>query len=284
MVGPQACPQCHKPLPTGAFMCPRCELVVDGAQVDKSPLPPKETSLVFALLAPADAKLDKAPGPPPPPPPEKPEPGLGADEDEPTVLFQAMPNRLGVPVVVGKLDGKHYTAFEAYVVSLVDGVSDVESLGKAAGLKLVEIQSVLHTLVAHGLVKMLPPPAVPASLRATAPGVGFALEDQAARRTEPFRQAAPAGMGQQASLQEAIALEKKGDFKGAMKVLARAIELAAQPAPLYNRLALVVIKERRDFVMAESLLQKAVKLDPKREVYLKNLAFAAKLARAKRPA
>ncbi|MGC4119001.1 MAG: hypothetical protein QM765_31415 [Myxococcales bacterium] len=265
-------------------MCPSCELVVDGAQVERAPLPPHEPSLVFALLAPADAKLEKAPGPPPPPREafEDSPRGCAADEDEPTVLFRTLPNPLGVPIVVGKLDGKRsaLTTFEAYVVSKVDGSSDVESLGKMVGLQRVEIQSLVHSLVDRGLLKMTPPPAVPAALRTTAPG-GFEL-DRASVRTEPFRQAAPAGLGQKASLQEAIALEQKGDFKGAIKVLAKAIELSDQPASLYNRLALVVIKERRDFAMAENLLQKAVQLDPKREVFLKNLAFASKLVRTGR--
>ncbi len=272
-------------------MCPHCELVVDGGQVERAPLPPREPSLVFSLLAPADARLEKAPGPPPPPPDalvDSSPGGLGEDEDEPTVLFKALPDLLAVPVVVGGLDPKRYglTAFEAYIVALADGSVDVETLGKAVGIKNVEIQSVLHSLVARGVLKMNPPPAEPPPLATTAPGVGLDIGEleRAARRTEPFRQAAPAGRGQKASLQEAIALEKRGDLKGAIKVLAKAIEQSDQPAPLYNRLALVVIKERRDFAMAEHLLKKAVQLEPKREVFLKNLAFAARLAKAKRAA
>ncbi|HEY3445275.1 MAG TPA: hypothetical protein VGK67_02880 [Myxococcales bacterium] len=270
-------------------MCPHCELVVDGAQVERDPLPPREPSLVFSLLAPADSKLEKAPGPPPPPPgamqgdEEEEEEGVEVEE-RPTAAFSSLPNPLGRPTVIGKLDPKRYTltTFEAYVVSLVDGVADVETLGKAVGLKTVEIQSVLHSLERRAVLVINPPPAAPEPVRTTVPGVDIGV-DRASVRTKPFRAAAPAGMGAKASLQEAIELERKGDFRGAIKVLARAIELTDQPAPLYNRLALVVIKERRDFAVAENLLKKAVQLDPKREIYLKNLAFASRLAKAKKP-
>ncbi len=300
-----SCPSCHAPLPAGAFMCPKCELVVDGAQAEENPLPPRESSIVFTLLAPADAQLQKKPGPPPPPPGAV-EMEDGGEEGEvelrPTVGFAQKPSGTSVPTVIGKLDPNRYTltTFEAFVVSLCDGNSTVEHIGHAAGLKTVEIQAVLHSLERRGVLKLAearPALARPPAPAPQAPG-GDPIQVQAKAATgripraavvpAPSAPQAPAKagtaegpeQGAEASLQEAIALEKRGNLRGAIHALARAIEHSSQPAPLYNRLALVVIKERRDFAMAESLLKKAVGLDPSKEVYAKNLQFAARLARA----
>jgi Flp pilus assembly protein TadD len=72
-------------------------------------------------------------------------------------------------------------------------------------------------------------------------------------------------------LQKAIELERSGDYAGAIRVLELAIARSDDPAPLYNRLAIAVVKERRDLSAAEELLQKALALDPDNEVYRQNL-------------
>ena len=72
-------------------------------------------------------------------------------------------------------------------------------------------------------------------------------------------------------LQEAIQLEQQGNLAGAIELLEVAIEHSKEPAPLYNRLALVLIKERRDYERAEELLEKAQALDPTNRTYQSNL-------------
>jgi hypothetical protein len=72
-------------------------------------------------------------------------------------------------------------------------------------------------------------------------------------------------------LQRAITLEKAGRMKECIAHLERAIEVSAEPAPLFNRLALVLLKERRDLKGAEALLHKALEHDPDCDVYRQNL-------------
>ncbi len=54
-------------------------------------------------------------------------------------------------------------------------------------------------------------------------------------------------------------------------MLESGIGLLPHPAPLYNRLALVLLDQRRDLARAEGLLRKAVEIDPSNDVYSKNL-------------
>ena len=74
------------------------------------------------------------------------------------------------------------------------------------------------------------------------------------------------------SLQHALTLERRGQVTGAISVLKVAIARAPSPAPLYNRLALVILNQRRDAKQAEQLIQKAIELDPENQVYRENLA------------
>ena len=58
-----------------------------------------------------------------------------------------------------------------------------------------------------------------------------------------------------------------------------------RPAPLYNKLALALIK-RKEYQEAVSVLEKAVDLEPENPVYQQNLlkVMAASAAREKAPA
>ncbi|MGC4114997.1 MAG: tetratricopeptide repeat protein [Myxococcales bacterium] len=75
----------------------------------------------------------------------------------------------------------------------------------------------------------------------------------------------------QSPLQKAITLEKEGRMQECIAHLERAISVSSDPAPLYNRLALVLLKERRDLKGAEALLHKALEHDPDSDVYRQNL-------------
>jgi hypothetical protein len=99
------------------------------------------------------------------------------------------------------------------------------------------------------------------------------------RREAPApRDAAPVSFSN--PLQRAIALERAGDAAGAIKILEHAIAHSREPAPLYNRLAIALVKERRDVDTAEELLRKALDLDPHNEVYRQNLFKVLSMAAA----
>ncbi len=72
-------------------------------------------------------------------------------------------------------------------------------------------------------------------------------------------------------LERAVSLERRGEVRGATELLKRGIATLPNPAPLYNKLALILLDQRRDFSEAEDLLQKAIDIDPEKTVYQKNL-------------
>lgn len=182
-----------------------------------------------------------------------------------------------VPAVVGEIDPvKHaLTSFEAYLVSMVDGVSDVETLGQVVGMQTVEVLTMLRSLEDRGVVTL-----AAAAAPAPPPPQKAVLGRMSTTKMPAFRvkQAAKKPKYDVPPLEQAIALEYKGDLPAAIKVLQDALEFADEPAPLYNRLALMVVKQSKDFKKAESLLRKAVELAPKRDLYQRNLAKVLELS------
>jgi Type II secretion system (T2SS), protein E, N-terminal domain len=89
----------------------------------------------------------------------------------------------------------------------------------------------------------------------------------------PARPARPSGAERQTenAVQHALALERRGDVEGAIRFLTGAIAKAPNPAPLYNRLAVVLLNRHRDAQQAERLLHKAIELEPENPVYRQNL-------------
>jgi Flp pilus assembly protein TadD len=55
-------------------------------------------------------------------------------------------------------------------------------------------------------------------------------------------------------------------------VLEESIAKSRAPAALYNRLAIALVKERRDYFRAEELINKAIQLEPGNKTYTSNLA------------
>ena len=82
----------------------------------------------------------------------------------------------------------------------------------------------------------------------------------------------------EAVLQKAIALERAGDVGAAVELLERAIARFKKPAPLYNKLAIIILNQFRDHDRAEELLKKAVELEPDNAVYQQNLLKVVTLA------
>jgi hypothetical protein len=120
-------------------------------------------------------------------------------------------------------------------------------------------------------------PAAPAP--ATAPPKAPAPAAEAPRRSsaEAERQAASA-------LQIALRMEQGGRLEEAVRYLEKSISQSPDAPSLYNRLAIILMRERADLKRAETLLQKAVDLDPDNEVFAKNLkhVVSQRALRAKR--
>jgi hypothetical protein len=79
-------------------------------------------------------------------------------------------------------------------------------------------------------------------------------------------------------LERVVALEQRGEVQRAIQLLEASIARVEKPAPLYNRLALILVDQQRDYRRAEALLQKAVNLEPGNAVYQQNLFRVVSLA------
>jgi hypothetical protein len=269
------CPSCGAKTRVGDFLCVKCETILDGAALaEAEPGEQEPTTLVREMLSPPSRSL-RRPDPRPPPAP-KPQPGQRKRRTTPPTALFAMPASLSdVAEVVADLDAaaNGLSDFDAFVVSLVDGTRTVGELRREAGIAEAEIQAVLHTLLERGVVRVFDPgrPAAASSRAPARQEVVGPIRAERPRRTSPVE-------GPWASrLQRAIALQKDGKMDEAIREIERAIEASANPAPLYNRLALALVKARRDFAQAERLLCKAVALDPNNATYFENLAEIAAL-------
>ncbi len=72
-------------------------------------------------------------------------------------------------------------------------------------------------------------------------------------------------------MEHAIRLERAGQVDQAIDVLALAIQQVKQPAPLYNKLALILAHQLREFPRAISLMELALMSAPTNTVYEQNL-------------
>jgi type IV pilus assembly protein PilB len=85
------------------------------------------------------------------------------------------------------------------------------------------------------------------------------------------------------SLQVALRMEQNGRLEEAIRYLEKSIAQSPDAPSLYNRLAIILMRERADLRRAEQLLQKAVELAPDNRVYDTNLkAVLAKRAMTKK--
>lgn len=73
------------------------------------------------------------------------------------------------------------------------------------------------------------------------------------------------------TLQVALRMEQGGRFNEAIRFLENAISRSPDAPSLYNRLAIILMRERADFRRAETMLRKAVELAPENRVYAMNL-------------
>ena len=72
-------------------------------------------------------------------------------------------------------------------------------------------------------------------------------------------------------IQRAVQLERTGKVEEAIEVLEQGISKLPKPAPLYNRLGMILLNQRKDYTRASKLFQKAADLDPDNSTYMMNL-------------
>jgi hypothetical protein len=304
------CPHCDKPVSPGDFLCASCELMLN-AQVSLAEAP-EEPSLVRAMLSvPSPTGLHPIPQPP----------SLVQEAETVRAAMMmdhlTVPRLIaGLDLALRPLH-----PFEAYVISLIDGTYAVPTIARAAKLSLVEAQALFTSLRQRGVIELQrkeepparpapkapssPPPAPPprrepapvASARAPqvppnarptpvaptrVPAPVAAKPPGPPRRPTSLEVASPPEPPRPDSvLERAVAFERSGDIERAIQVLERAIAQVKEPAPLYNRLALILINQRRDFRKAEALLTRATELAPDNKVYQQNLFKVVALAAAK---
>lgn len=107
------------------------------------------------------------------------------------------------------------------------------------------------------------------------------------RPTAPPRQVAGIeDLDPHGSLQVALQMEQADKLEEAVAYLERAIARSPDAAPLYNRLAVILMRDFEDFGRAEQLLEEALRLAPRHPVFARNLATVKQRqqeARRRRP-
>lgn len=142
-----------------------------------------------------------------------------------------------------------------------------------------------------------PPPPPPEALRSEPPPPArnpFASSTARIATPRPWKAAQPAGVvgadtpaspapppGRERSedlLQRVIRFEREGQVDRALELLKRELARTAAAAPLYNKLALILVNQRKDFSQAAELLERAVELEPRNPVYQQNLLTVVEIA------
>ncbi|MBZ4335454.1 general secretion pathway protein GspE [Corallococcus sp. AS-1-12] len=283
-----ACPHCGASCKPGDFQCARCELLLVRSVED---LPPRDNvSLVRALLT--KPEQTGARGVPRPP----------QQEATRVVTFQAQAKAKGPPVrpvIVAGLDlvNRPLSPFEAYVLSFVDGRTALSDMAMITQVTELELRAVFESLSERGVTKLVgtlasaevafsgdgtpvfgrgepktAPPA-PAAKVAAAPAAP-AARAQAPRQAPMPSPVAPAARKEDAQeevLQRVVRLEQAGKMAEALDLLERSIGLLQKPAPLYNRMGMILLNHQRDYERASAFFQKASDLEPENSVYTMNL-------------
>lgn len=256
----ERCPHCGAPAAPSDFQCPRCELILNVEaptelhSVDDEADEVTEPSIVRALLSPPARTLTREI----PARPSPTQPG----EDTATGRYSIPMDASTLPRLIAGVDValKPMHPFEAYVASFIDGSATVGDIAREAKLGEIEVRVVLKTLLERGAVE---------------------LRRRESRELEPLQERFEAGPPPpEAVLQRAIALERKGEHDGAIQVLKIGIGRSPKAAPLFNKLALILVSHRQDYGQAEELLKRALELDPGNPVYEQNLYKVVGLAAA----
>lgn len=130
-----------------------------------------------------------------------------------------------------------------------------------------------------------PPPPPPEALRSEPPPARNPFASSKARIATPRPlKAVQAPASQPAAehlddlLQRVVRFEREGQVDRAIELLKRGLAQTSTPAPLYNKLALILVDQRKDFSQAAELLERAVELEPHNPVYQQNLLKVVDIA------
>jgi type IV pilus assembly protein PilB len=245
-----ACPHCGAPSAPSDFQCPRCELLLVRSPDD---LPARDNvSIVRALLTLPESTGVRSKPPPPP-----------QDKTRVSPYARSEPRPPAIPIITGSLDitRSPLHPFEAYILSFVDGRTSVDDLVNITGLADVELLAIFESLAERGITRLVP-------IRdgrvgpVARPGPSVPWEEPAN----------PSAAGEADNiLQRAVQLEHEDRINEAIELLMKGISQLTQPAPLYNRLGLILVNQWRDYARAAELFRRAAELDPDNSVHKMNL-------------
>ena len=172
------CPSCFQPVAPTDFLCANCELILDPTQAPERPV--GDVSVVRRMLEMPQRGLPSG-KPNPKPPRSSPTEGL----EGPTRRLDLGPELHGVPVVVATLTGRslQLSEFEAWVISMIDGLSDAGALARKVGVRELELRVVLRTLNDRHIIDFADEPLSDADLEM--PSVMGTLDEDAEMVTAP---------------------------------------------------------------------------------------------------
>lgn len=282
MAEDDSCPHCGAPCSQDDFQCARCELLL-VRHVDD--LPERDNvSLVRALISVPD---------------RNPVQGVPlSPQQEKTRAYKYAPNApipTMIPSITSGLDiaMRPLNPFEAYILSFVDGQTKLVDLARITSLAEIELRAVFESLAERGIVRVEQVDETkaaqarrPAAQQRPAPRPGPPVPDappptampKAAPREPQAPVASPSGpagaKGDAAAeniLQRVVYLERNGKMEEAIELLEQGISELRSPAPLYNRLGLILLNQQRDYSKSAKLFQKAADLEPDNSIYMMNL-------------
>lgn len=163
MPAKDTCPSCGEKVSPGDLLCWNCELILDPSQIPDRPS--GDLSVVRRML---ELPQRGVPSARPTRSATATQASAAKGSDGPTKVF-ALGRAQGVPLVVASLTRKaaSLSELEAFVVSFIDGASDVEGLAERAGLGTLELGVVLQALHEKMIVDFadepLPEPSAPSA-------------------------------------------------------------------------------------------------------------------------
>jgi tetratricopeptide (TPR) repeat protein len=151
--------------------------------------------------------------------------------------------------------------FEGRIAAALDGRRCVAELATACGVGVWELKAVLRTFLDRGLIRL--------ARAADDRGLSAAAITM---RDIPVVQPIPQLRGVTARDFDARAdeCERQGAIARALEILREGTHQVADPAPLYNHLALLIARYQADYGEAERLLRAALRLSA-RKAYEQNL-------------
>jgi len=286
-----ACPHCGAPVSRGDFQCARCELLLVRSLDELNNR--DNVSLVRALLSEPEQKITA----------EVPvNPHMAKTRASAYVPDAAASKK--IPIIIGNLlevAEKPLHPFEAYVLSVVDGRTSIGDISRITKLSEVELLAIFDSLGERQFTQLTSPEVKPAPAPRLGPEPKSARFPAAAAPppapAQPRSQPPPPAVhtnppvsepapGKAASpgvaqpyvrsqedgiIQRAVQLERSGRIEEAIEVLQTGISKLPKPAPLYNRLGMILLNQRQDYTRATKLFQMAADLEPDNSTYMMNL-------------